>query len=457
MNLRARMLTAIAMITFASSGSLLQQLRAQARDPGVSNSVMSGGDGTPRVDLFLGYSRFGVGFSSANGTVGNRMVGLNGGTASLGYNFNRFFALTADVAGYDDSQLELTGTGANQPRTVNSSGAAFTYLGGPRLTVGKQRRLSLFAQALAGGVHASAVTVTNCAGTACTPLPSQNAFAMTAGGGVDLRLIHLLSLRLVQAEYMMTRFASVPSGASAGQNDLRLSAGLVFSFGHMHRHAPPTPSPATDVPPSPVASPPPPPEPPTISCSADPRSMISGGNSRITASAVSSRHSVLTYTYAASGGHIAGNNATADLTVAGVNPGPITVTCTVTDDVGMAASAMITVEVVAPAPAPAPQRKDLCTISFERDRKRRMRVDNEAKACLDDIALTLQSDPASRLVIIGNYDPSERPAVGMQRAANEKKYLSRDKGLDSQRIDLKVGVADGRNATNVLLPAGVIF
>ncbi|MES2390342.1 MAG: hypothetical protein V4555_01775 [Acidobacteriota bacterium] len=459
MTVRARMLAAITFAALASSNLLLPAMHAQAPDPAAVHSRAVQSEATPRVDLFLGYSRFGVGVNSDSGTVGNRMVGLNGGSASLAYNFNRFFALAADVGGYDDSQLQLTGTGVNQPHTVNSSGTAFTYLAGPRFTIGRQRRVSAFVQALGGGVHASAVTVSNCTGTPCTALPSQNAFAMTAGGGVDIRLSHLLSLRIVQAEYMLTTFAAVPSGASTKQNDLRLSAGLVFHFGGKRSPAPVAP-PAPVEAPAPVtaaAAVPPPPAPPTVSCSAIPQSIVSGGTSHIALLAANFHNGALTHSYTATDGNIAGAGATATLTAAGSNPGTITVTCTVTDDLGASASATTTVTVEAPTPVPAAQRRDLCTISFERDRKRPVRVDNEAKACLDDIALTLQRDPAAQLVIVGSHDATEKASAGAQRATNEKRYLVGDKGIDAERILLKPGSADGRKADNMLLPAGVTF
>jgi len=414
--------------------------------------------GTPKVELFLGYSRFGVGFDSNTGTIGNRMVGLNGGSASLAFNFNRFIALVADFGGYDDSQLQLTGTGANQPLTVNSSGTAFTYVFGPRFTLFKDRRVSVFAQVLAGGVHASAVTVANCA-TACMPLPAQNALAMTGGGGVDIRITHHISLRPIQAEYMLTRFAAVPTGVSSNQNDLRLSSGLVFRFGGKTVSVAP---PATVPPqPTPVASPavvaPPPPTPPTISCSASPQSIASGASTTITSQAASEHNGTLVYSYSASAGSIAGDHATAVLTAVGANPGPIAVTCSVADDLGMTASARTTVDVTAAAPLAVPQPRDLCTISFERDHRRPVRVDNEAKACLDDIALTMQREPVGRLVIVGNYAPHETQKAGTARASNERQYLTGEKGIDSQRIELRVGKPGGRTAANVFLPAGATF
>ena len=480
MKLRARMLATIAVAAALAPAFLLQAQQVAAADlrevslnasvpalwettappsaPAPQNSARTL-YGTPKVELFLGYSRFGVGFNSNTGTIGNRMVGLNGGSASFAFNFNRHFALVADVGGYDDSQLQLTGTGVNQPITVNASGTAFTYLFGPRFTLGKERRVSVFAQVLAGGVYASAVTVANCT-TACTPLPAQNALAMTAGGGVDIRLSHHISLRPIQAEYMLTRFAAVPSGSNTNQNDLRLSAGLVFRFGGKKEFVAPQPT-AVVQPPPPVAPPPfvapPPPTPPTISCSANPQSIFSGASTTITSQATSAHNGTLVYSYSASAGSIAGNNATAVLTAVGADSGPIEVTCSVADDLGMTASARTTVSITAAAPVAAPQRRDLCTISFERDRRRPVRVDNEAKACLDDIALTMQRDPAGRLVILGNYAPNETPRAGSERASNERQYLTAEKGIDSRRIDVRAGKAGDRTAANVFLPAGVTY
>jgi len=39
------------------------------------------------------------------------------------------------------------------------------------------------------------------------------------------------AIRIIQAEYLMTRFASYTTGATGTQNDVRLSAGIVFRFG----------------------------------------------------------------------------------------------------------------------------------------------------------------------------------------------------------------------------------
>jgi hypothetical protein len=84
-------------------------------------------------------------------------------------------------------------------------------------------------------------------------------------------------------------------------------------------------------------------------------------------------------------------------------------------------------------------------------------VDNEAKACLDDIALTMQHDTVGRLVIVGSYAPNETPKTGSERASNERQYLRAEKGIDSQRIEIRVGTAGDRTAANVFLPEGATF
>src|SRR6202044_1841740 len=131
-------------------------------------------------------------------------------------------------------------------------------------------------------------------------------------------------------------------------------------------------------------------EPPTVSCSVNPSTVSPGDSSTITATGVSPQNRPLTYSYSASAGSVSGNASTATLSTAGAAPGTITVTCNVVDDKGKTASATTTVTVNAPPPPPAPTTSALCSVSFERDTKRPARVDNEAKACLDDVALKLQ-------------------------------------------------------------------
>ena len=406
---------------------------------------------TPKVEVFLGYSYF---RSVPTLAAGNRMVDLNGGDASIAVNFSSHLAIVGDFGGYDDSQLLLTGTSVNEPRTVGSSGTVYTYLGGPRLSFRKPHRVSLFTQVLVGGVRASAVSIAGCSVIPCTPLPAQDSFALTAGGGVDVRLTHHIAIRPIQAEYMMTRFSSVPAGNSASQNDLRLSAGLVFLFGGRDPVIPP--------PPPPVVVPPPAPEvvkvyaPPTLTCSANPSSLMIGDTSIITANGVSPDNRPLTYSYGATAGQVAGTASTATLSTAGVAAGTITVTCNVVDDKGGAVSQTASVTVVAPPAPTLPTTSSLCSVSFERDSHRPTRVDNEGKACLDDIALNLQRSSDSRLALVGNAGGTERGGKthATDRAANTKAYLVKEKGIDPSRISIYTGPQDGKTVSATLIPSG---
>jgi hypothetical protein len=518
MNLNARVLAPLAIAVFLTSA-----LSVQAQNT-VNPSIDS--IQYPKVELFLGYTHFGT---VSNDTVpGNRMVGLHGGSASVAFNLNRYFGLVADIGGYDDSQLQFTGTGANEPLVVNSSGTAYTFLFGPRLSFRNSTRLTPFAQVLVGGVHASDVTISGCSGTVCAPLPTQTALAMTAGGGLDIRLTRHFSIRAVQAEYMMTRFADVAVGSTGDattQNDLRLSSGLLFGFGG----AQPLPvqlscilQPASGYPGDPLtvtatvtnlnpkrhttyswntnggtvsgsegsaaiattgiapgtyavtghvtqgshvseqasctasftvqAF-----APPTISCSADPSTVNPGDPATITAQAVSPQSRPLTYSYSTTAGTVTGNTGTATLNTAGAAVGAITVTCDVVDDLGKSVSADTTVNVSAPAQVAGPLTRSLCAVSFDRDHKRPERVDNEAKGCLDDIALDLQRESTGRLVIVGNYAGGEQPASGAHRSIHVRQYLVNEKGIDPSRIDARVGTNSGRTVTNIFIPVGATY
>jgi hypothetical protein len=205
-------------------------------------------------------------------------------------------------------------------------------------------------------------------------------------------------------------------------------------------------------------------EPPTISCSANPSTVAPGDSSTITATGVSPQNRPLTYSYSASAGTVSGNASTATLSTAGAAPGTITVTCNVVDDKGQTASATTTVTVNAPPPPPAPTTSALCSVSFERDTRRPARVDNEAKACLDDIALKMQSASDAKLAVVGNSTSAEKaPPKGKnkkpvdlagERAVNTKDYLVTEKGIDASRISVYTGSDDAKTVTTTLVPSG---
>jgi outer membrane protein OmpA-like peptidoglycan-associated protein len=296
------------MLDFAADGAA----QSSASSPSAPSVRQPGS--TPRVDIFLGYSYLRAVPELANG---NRLVDLNGGSASIAFNLSRYFALVADFGGYDDSRLRLAGPGANPTTVVDSSGTAFTFLGGPRLSFRNHSRFTPFAQVLFGAAHAGQVTLSGCTGSSCTPLPAQTAFALTAGGGFDIRLTRHLSLRPIQAEYLMTRFADPTSGAGNTQNDVRLSTGLLFRLGG---HAPLAPPPNRSL---------------SVVCSTDNQTVYAGSGDAVIVHAQSSGTSgaALSYAWTANGGSVNGSGPEARWN-ASATPGTYTVSAHVDDGRG---------------------------------------------------------------------------------------------------------------------------
>ena len=97
----------------------------------------------------------------------------------------------------------------------NAQGAAIPYLFGPRLTL-PHVRVTPFAQVLLGGVVTS---------SGIEQIGWQSHFAMTAGGGIDVKVAPHFSIRPVQAEYFLTK---IPNGLNNRQNNFRFGAGIVF-------------------------------------------------------------------------------------------------------------------------------------------------------------------------------------------------------------------------------------
>ena len=210
-------------------------------------------------------------------------------------------------------------------------------------------------------------------------------------------------------------------------------------------------------------------EPPTVSCSANPSSINPGDKSTITASGVSPQNRPLTYSYSAGSGNIQGTSSTATFDSTGAPTGPVSITCNVADDKGQTATANTSVTIAAPYVAPVPHSQALCSISFNLPHQPPARVDNEAKACLDQVAVNLQNQADAKVVVVGESTADERaPKTGRhhehevenlaaQRAVNTKEYLVTDKGIDASRVVVVTGSTDGQTVEDYLVPAGATF
>jgi hypothetical protein len=198
-------------------------------------------------------------------------------------------------------------------------------------------------------------------------------------------------------------------------------------------------------------------EAPTLTCSANPSTAVSGTDIAISTVGSSPQNRPLTYSYTATAGVIASAGPTAILSTAGLSPITITVTCNVVDDLGQTAKATTDVIITAPVLPVVPQTQQLCSLAFTRDTRRPVRVDNEAKGCLDDIALTLTQQTDARLIMVGSSTPEEKPEAAAERALNARQYLVQEKGIDPSRIDLRIGGPTGKSVTDMLVPAGAVF
>jgi hypothetical protein len=485
---------------------------------------------TPRIELFVGYT-----YLREWPTAGyeDRIYWLNGGSISVAFNLNRYLGLVGDFGGFNETRLLIAagnppvGTG---PYEAVDGGSAYTFLGGPRLSLRNHTRFTPFVQGLFGEMHTTQVSLCP---TCTSILPAQSAFALAAGGGLDIRLTHRIAIRAVQGEYFMTRFDNLATGKSSSQADARLSTGLVFRFGGNPGRQMPAlgplsysclANPSSVYPGDPItasgatlnldpaktavytwsvdggtvagtsetaaidttglaagtytlkghisegakpeenadcsasyvvnAF-----EPPTVSCSASPSTVLSGDPSTITAVGVSPQNRPLTYSYSSTSGSVSGSGSTATLATAGTALGVVSVTCSVADDKGSNASGTTSVTIAAPAPPPLPAVSEMCSIQFERDPRRPARVDNEAKACLDEVAASMQHSSDATLVLVGNASSAEKGSskLASERAINTKAYLVSEIGIDSSRITVYTGSQDGKVVSTVLVPAGATF
>lgn len=170
-------------------------------------------EGAPKVEISLGYT-----YMRSDLVVSGTSFNMNGGSGSVAYNLKSWLGIVGDFGVTTQGNVAQTGLDLNIE----------TYQFGPRISW-RKKRLVPFAQALFGIGHAAGTLYTSSLGVGLAPLGTSNAFVLTAGGGVDWKLHHSIAIRIIQAEYLYSQFAN---GASSNrQNNLRLSAGLVISFG----------------------------------------------------------------------------------------------------------------------------------------------------------------------------------------------------------------------------------
>jgi hypothetical protein len=188
-------------------------------------------EGVPKADLFIGYS-----FLRYNSAQTIPAFTANGGIGTFAWNFNRYIALEAELGGYHNGNVN----------NYQFDTTSFTYLFGPRVSLGRQRRFDPYLHILFGGqdlstsISKSSILVVNPHTTSSNRyVADQNTFAMAVGGGFDIRLGRMFTLRPAQIDYYMTRFeapsVTEPIGTTVAtarsQHDFRYATGIAFNFG----------------------------------------------------------------------------------------------------------------------------------------------------------------------------------------------------------------------------------
>jgi peptidoglycan-associated lipoprotein len=185
-----------------------------ARSALAQNPVQSGNTSgnQPYVDLALGYS-----YLHSNAPPGGcGCFNINGGNATFAWPLGSGqFALAGDVTIAHAGTVSSTGDSL----TLGTFTAGVRYL--PRLG---HPSLQPFGQVLLGLAHSSGTLVQ---GSNAGAANAGAAFAASFGGGLDLRASQRFSIRLVEADYLLTTF---DNGSNNHQNNLCVSAGVVIHF-----------------------------------------------------------------------------------------------------------------------------------------------------------------------------------------------------------------------------------
>ena len=181
-------------------------------------ATMAAAQDKPKAEVFGGYSYL---HSSDNGASLNS----NGVSGSVAFNANEWFGVVGDF-GYYHASPNVSSFTIGVPISADVSVNTFSYLFGPKLSMRGNEKFTPFVQALFGGAHQKTNVNVTGFGSAST---SESAFVMALGGGADVKVANSVAIRLIQAEYVLTKFND---GDNNRQNSVRLSAGVVFRFGN---------------------------------------------------------------------------------------------------------------------------------------------------------------------------------------------------------------------------------
>jgi len=266
----------------------------------------------PKAEVSIDYSYVhyqAVDYEFPNFDFG-RAFSLNGGGGSFVYNFSHMFGFKAEFLGYDSGTSTVILPPGNPFFPAGASGRVsgnlFTYMFGPQ--IGKRYgAFRPYVQGLIGGAHTNAYQNIQ-TGLDLTGFraPSNNAFALDVGFGVDVAIGKRFAIRPFEISYLYTDFSNK---LSDNQNSFRYLGGLVFNFGGA------------------------PPIPPKAACSVSP-SEVFPWEGPVTASVQPSdfnpKHT-LAYTWNSTAGSVSSEGASGKIDTTNLSPGSYTVNSSVAD------------------------------------------------------------------------------------------------------------------------------
>jgi outer membrane protein OmpA-like peptidoglycan-associated protein len=199
---------------------------------------------------------------------------------------------------------------------------------------------------------------------------------------------------------------------------------------------------------------------PTMTCTADRSTVLAGERAEITANVNDASGTAIRFAWQANAGQIIGAGSIVQFDTSGLAPGIYTVTGRAENELHGACDCTAAVTVQAPPPAPQASKVSACDFA-----PGSVGADNVCKRNLDDVAVRLQSDPRSKVVLVGSADLKEPRAAKLanERAASCQKYLQEKKGVDASRVEVRTAAGEAgvgqenRRVNIVFVPDGASY
>ena len=246
------------------------------------SSAAQDGTNYPKAELFGGYSWYNPG---GNLSTYGKLPGIPKGLDFAGtYNFNKWLGLTADG-----------GAHFKKPADV------YTLLFGPQVKFRNGGQITPFIEGLVGFAHIGPQTI----------FPDKTAFALATGGGLDYKVNNWFQWRILQADYLYTKYKDNVQATTNRWDGARLQGGAVFTFGGTEKQLPVS-----------------------AACSAaSPSEVLAGEPVKVTLTPSNfNPKRTLTYAFESTGGKVSTAEATATVDTTGLAPGSYTVTGKVNDN-----------------------------------------------------------------------------------------------------------------------------